>query len=425
MPKNLFQDMVKTKSAQKQIPQKEVYVREVPEYMYEGGFGQQHVKGTSKYGLWIIAGICTIVFLFALSFFFAKAAVVVSPKAQDYVLNDNLSAIKDVNENGLSYDIVILSGEETKTIATTSDTDVAQHATGRVAIFNNFSTATQKLSKDTNLEGSNGKIYKIDATVSVPGKAADGTPGSIEVGIYAKEAGVEYNSGPLDFKITSFKGTSKYNKFDVKSTSGGAITGGYVGKSPVLSDVEKANAVSELKTELKDKLLKKATDQIPSGFILFKDAVFLTTDDVNVIDLASYKENTLPVTLKGTLYGFLFNEKNLTQKIAKDNITDYDDTASVYIPNIKDLTFALTDQNISFADVQNINFTLTGTAKVVWKFDGEAFKQVILGKAKSDFNQILSEYKNVDSAQLTLSPFWVRTIPDTLKDIDVTVNYPK
>lgn len=433
MHKNLFQDMVKIKRMRKEevrssLPPlqertlsdgqvKNPAIKEVREEIRV-----QHRGGGHRYTLWFVAIISLVFFIFALSYLFSKAVVTVNPKVQDFVLNENLSADKDGNIDALSFDLVVISGEENKIVQTTGEKDVSQKAKGTVAIFNNFSSAPQNLDIDTRLEGSNGKIYKTETKTIVPGMKIDGLPGSVEVKIYASEAGEEYNSTPLDFKIFGFKGTSKYSKFYARSK--GAITGGLKGKFPIITDSEKANVINELKTTLQTKLLKKATDQIPNGFILFKDAVFLNTDDSNV-DFISAKDNMLPIKLKGTLYGLLFDESKLTKKIATDTIKEYDDSV-VYIPNIRDLTFSLSNKdNISFGDVKNINFNLSGATKIVWKFDTNKLINDLLGKPKKDFNQILLQYPNVISADLVLSPIWKMSFPDNTKDIKVIVNYPK
>ncbi|MDE2399892.1 MAG: hypothetical protein KGL67_02690 [Patescibacteria group bacterium] len=431
MAKNLFQDMVKAKRTQREIPQKEILKKEIsrkeiPTYPNVQEFRQQDRKNSHS-GLWFIALISIAFFVFALSFFFAKAQVTVNPKIQDFPLNENLSAIKDINPDGLAFDLVIISGDETEQVPAGAEQDVSINAKGSVFIYNTFSSVPQKLSINTKLEGSNGKIYETTASAIVPGVNTDGTPGKVAVDIQGAQAGAEYNSDPIDFKILGFKGTAKYDKFYGRSN--GSINGGFKGKSPVISDVDKENAFAQLQTVLQTKLFQKAIDQIPNGFVLFKNAAFLNIDSENVEFAPG--GGTLPVTVKGTLYGFLFNEKSLTQKIAKDVISNYDGS-EVYIPNIKDLVFSLpagqtspVDQGTSFSDIQNINFNLSGSAKIVWKFDDAKFGEDLLGKSKSDFNQILSQYPNVDSAQLVLSPFWIRSLPSKLKDIKVLVNYPK
>ena len=154
-----------------------------------------------------------------------------------------------------------------------------------------------------------------------------------------------------------------------------------------------------------------------------KDTVFLKADDFVTGPVSP--DGSVVLTLKGTLYGIVFNEQKLTQKIAKDNIEKYDGS-DIYMPNIKDLTFSLSDkENISFDSVKNINFNLAGPAKIVWKLDVNKFTADLLNKPKSDFNQILSQYPNIDSALVKLSPPWIRSLQSKNKNIKVIVDYLK
>ena len=112
-------------------------------------------------------------------------------------------------------------------------------------------------------------------------------------------------------------------------------------------------------------------------------------------------------------------------KVFKDKIEKYDES-EVYVPNIKNLAFSLfTKDNVSFENVKNINFNLSGPAKIVWKLDVDKFVASLLGKPKKDFNQILSQYPDIDSAILTLSPVWKMSVPDKAKNIKVIINYPE
>jgi len=414
MPRNLLQDIVKVKhSGASGVRDAQVSKRET-----------KREDKRSGYTLWFVAIISIIFFIFSISYLFLKVVVTVNPKTQDVVLNENLTASKGASAGALSFDLIVISGEENKMLETTLKKDVSEKAKGVVLIYNTFSSKTQRLDIDTRLEGSNGKIYKTVNTVVVPGMKGN-TPGSIEVGIYAAEAGEEYNSGPLDFTIFGFKGTPKYSKFYARSK--GEITGGFKGKASIISDTEKLATINDLKTTLKEKLFKKAVDQIPSGFILFKDAVYLDIDDKN-IDLTSSKDSMLPIVLEGTLYGLLFDEQKLSKKIAENSINQYDGS-DLYMTNIRDLTFSLISpankDNISFADVNQISFNLSGATKIVWKLDESKLIADLFGKSKKDFKQILLQYPNIDSANLSISPFWRRSLPDKIKDIKVIVNYPK
>lgn len=414
MAKHFLEDMVKIKPINKEFPKK---IREIAE---------EPIKKRSKYMLWLVAFFSTVFCLFAISFLFGRAEVLITPKTQDVSLNENLSAVKDSDIGNLFFHLMVVSDQESKNIQANGEKNVSESAAGVVAIYNSFSSSPQLLNIDTRLEGSNGKIYKTLTKITVPGMNKDGTPGKTEVKIYASAAGADYNSAPLDFTIIGFKGTPKYSKFKVRSE--GEITGGLVGKIPVVSDADKALALADLATTLKTKLMQKANDH--NGFILFKDAIFINIDDSN-ISLTDNKDNSATLTESGTLDGILFDEQKLTQKIAKDNVDKYDGS-DVYIPNIQNLIFSMpapqaslsNQDDVSFDNLQNINFNLSGPAKIVWKLDVNKFTADLLGKSKSDFYKILSQYPNINSANLTLSPFWKMSIPDKIKNIKVIVNYP-
>ena len=438
MAKQLLQDMVKIKRKipEIKIPEikKDTKPKEIEEMIESMEPRIDHHSNKSRYLLWLVAIISVIFCFFAISFLFSKAQVLVNPKTEDVTLNENLSANKDSETNGLSFDLVVIPGQESEKIPVTGEKDASISATGTVLIFNAFSTSPQSLNANTKLEGSNGKIYKTQTKVVVPGMNKDGTPGQIEVGIYAAEAGAEYNSDPLDFKISGFSGTPKYSKFNVRSEAGTTISGGFAGKAPDISPTDQATALNDLKTLLQTDLLNKAIAQIPDGFILFKDAVFLDTDASKLSSVYN-QDNTATLTLSGTFYGVILNEQKLTKKIAEDNIDKYDES-DVYIPDIKNLTFSMSGMSdasgtqtvgdsIALADAQSINFNLSGQAKIVWRLDVDKFIADLLGKPKADFTQILSQYSNINSATMTISPIWRTSIPDKAEDVNVIVNYPK
>lgn len=420
MPKNLFQDMVKINHTKRENHFKKDKRHEVVENFEPERVEKKERNTKRNYTLWAVASVALVFFLFALSYLFSKAEITIDPMAQDINLNENLSAGVDPGVGDVPFDLIVIPGEEIKNVPATLEKEVEQKAKGTVFIYNTFSSSPQALDIDTRLEGSNGKIYKTETRTVVPGMAKDGKPGSVEVKIYGSVAGQEYNSTPLDFKIFGFKGTPKYSKFYARSK--GDIVGGFKGKSHVVSKVDKENAIVAVKDALRIKLLKKATDQIPNGFVLLKDAISLDIDDVADVELVS-SGDTYPMKIKGTFYGILFEEKKLTKKIAKDTIEKYDDS-DVYIPDIQNLTFSLSNKGVSFKSLKSINFNLSGAIKIVWKTNTSKLASDLLGKSKKDFNQIMSDYPNISSAHLSLSPIWRRSIPDNLDDIKILVNYP-
>jgi len=429
MPKKTIQDIKIKRTPRTPVRSVEEYREEEYRRPERSEVKSQPVRSAkgSRYKLWVVAGVSLSFFLFALSYMFLRVNITVTPKTSNITLNHSFSAEKRAGADALLFDLMVISGEESKAVQAVESMDLLKKTRGTVVLYNNFSSAPQRLDVDTRLEGSNGKIYKTEKQVVVPGLSGT-TPGSVEVGIYGAEAGEEYNSAPLDFQILGFKGTPKYTKFYGRGK--GDITGGFKGKSYIIPEAERVALASDLKNVLETKLFKKASDQIPAGFILFKDAVVFQVDESN-IDTVTSDTSTLPVKIKGTLYGFLFDESKLTKKITEKSRSG-DEEWEVYLSNIRDLVFTFENKNgapfssaANPTDIENISFNLKGTAGMVHKVDEAKLATDLLGKSKKDFNQVLEQYPNIDSANLVIKPFWKMSFPDKIKDINIIVNYPK
>lgn len=373
----------------------------------------------SRYGLWVIALISLVVLFFAFSVLFWKAKVVVHPNIENFTLNSTFLASKDPDISNLPFELVVISGEETKMVPTGEPQNYSERATGTAVLYNIYSFSPQKLAIDTRLEGSNGKIYKTKIPIEIPSITAEGLPGSVEVPIYAENPGVEYNSSPLDFKILGFKGTPKYEDFYGRSK--GEISGGISGVLRSVSDVNKIMTLNSLKAVLKSKLFKKASEQIPEGFVFFPDATSFIVDEENV---GFSESGEAPVSIKGTLSGILFKETDLSQKIISSLMPEGEDN-NLYIPHVENLKFSFPETENLFWDSEKVNFKLSGELNIVSKVNADSVKLDVLGKKKSDFEDILSAHKEIDSAELVVRPFWKQSLPEDSKDIDVEVEYPQ
>ncbi|MEJ0002270.1 MAG: hypothetical protein WDN09_03845 [bacterium] len=430
MPKNTLDDMVRIKSTRRETASEKNLDAEVDdkfnsyynnlsrrEQRAERGMRTREPGGKSRNSLWFVALVSALFLFFAVSFLFTSATVTIHPKQKDVPLNETVTAIKDSNTDTLPFDLTVISGEETAVLpaGSTTATPISESATGTVVIYNAYSAAAQRLDINTRLEGSNGKLYKTVKQVTVPGMKGS-TPGSVTVDIYAAEPGEGYNSGPLDFKIFGFKGSPKYAKFYARSS--GDIAGGLVGtQTAVTGDASGGQTLASLKAKLEDELFAKISGQIPAGFVLFKDAVVLTLNDV-VTDTTS-SNSQASVTIKGTLYGFLFNEAKLTKKVLEGAVPDFD-ANPVRISNLKDLDFSIPGKDaLDFSNVSTIVFNLSGTPHLVWDVDTAKLAADVAGKKKKDFNSVLGQYPNIDTASVVIRPVWKFSFPTDAADIKI------
>ena len=390
----------------------------VDEYTTErGGNGARFV-------LWLIAFISVVILFFALSLLFSGAKVTITPKMGDFVLDDAFTARKDASSGELSFEVIALSGVETTLLLATDIKEIERRASGRVIIYNTYSSKPQNLSIETRLETPDGKIYKTESVLIVPGaiiEEGETIPGSVEVTVRADLPGEEYNIDFTDFTIVGFKGTAKYEKFYARSKT--EITGGLRGQMHIVSSEEGQQAVLALRQVLSTRLKNQIAAQTPPGFVVFDDSIYISTESTEFFES---EEESIPLVEKGTLYAFIFDESELAKAVSEAVVSQFEGS-DVTISNLGDIAFQLTNkEQVSPEKDTAITFSLSGQAKIVWDIDEEGLKSDLVGRHKREFQIILSDYKNIDRAEVVIKPFWKKTFPDKIKDIKIinTVSSP-
>ncbi len=384
--------------------------------VYENPYMYEKKSGGGK-AIWYVAVFCILFLVFALSFFFSSAKVIVTPRSGNIDINKLVVANKNPLDNkSLSFETATLSGEESITVKNTEKKYVERKATGKVKIFNNNGTGEQRLLIDTRLTASDGKIYKTVKAVVVPGqKVVDGktVAGSVEVDIYADVAGEEYNKKETDFKILGFKGGPKYETIYAKSV--GEITGGFKGETFALSAEEELAQKTELDGKLKESLLLKARAELPEGFIIYDDAVILEKELPEVTSV----DGETKLVQKGKLYAFIFKKENITRELVKEAVSDFDKN-KVTIKDLEGISVSLMSASeIDPTKVDSVSISVKGNTEIIWEIDEEAIKNVLAGIKERKFESTMGEFKSIEKAELIIKPVWKTTIPEDMEKIDI------
>lgn len=397
------------------------YLKNSKAYFDKDGYREVVEPATTNnsYFLWFLVILIVVFSFFSISAKWSTANITISPKIEKFSLENSLLAKKDLSqiENDLSYQLIIVDDTQTKIVEAKGEKEVKEKAKGEIVLYNAFSTSPQKLNIDTRLIGSNNKIYKTAQAITIPGMTGSNF-GSVTVEIYAEKEGEEYNSEPLDFQIFGFKGTSKFDK--IYGRSKGPITGGFLGNQKIVDEETYKQGSEELKNSLEIRLLEKALDQIPNEYILFRDATFYKID--SKVTNNSSSVNEAEISAYGTLYGFLFNKKNLETYLLENKFADKKD--NYYISNLKDLVFEIKDENLEVDKVTEIEFNLKGEINAPHKVNENNIIQSLAGKSKKEFTNILSSFESVNEANLSIKPIWQTKIPKEIKKIKLKVNYP-
>jgi hypothetical protein len=168
---------------------------------------------------------------------------------KDLAINETYIITPENRQNMLVAKDIPLS--EQVALPKNSVKKVSARAGGEITIYNNFGAQSQKLIKGTRFSTSDGKIFRIQDSVTIPGKSGS-SPGSVKARVVADSEGEEYNIGPTRFSIPGFKGSPKYEGFYGESSKN--MSGGSSGKSVDVSDLDMEKGKETVREKIKTAL---------------------------------------------------------------------------------------------------------------------------------------------------------------------------
>lgn len=355
-----------------------------------------------------------------LTFVFNHATVTITPKYED--VTDFRKPITYAlagsdTDSTVLYTVATSTLTRQKTLSTSETKKVEAKASGRIIVYNNYSTESQRLIKNTRFESASGKIYRINNSVTVPGMSG-GKPGSVEVTVYADTIGPDYNSAPTDFTIPGFKGSPQYDKFYARSD--GPISGGASGdvSMPSVSDINAAKdeLALELAQEIKTALGKQKLD----GYVGLYNAIDITYAD-NESSLLAGETNTYEVTATG--YLMFAKADELAKAVAESSVRDYKGE-KVRLDYTDKLSFTRKDSD-RLSTVQSLEVLTEGSPRVVFLTDEDALKKIVAGKKRSEFTTLMKSVDTIEGAEISFSPLWLSSFPDDVSKISVVESLPK
>ena len=351
---------------------------------------------------------------------FSGATVKITPRHEVVGVDNDFTALKGNATSTLGFEIMKLDDSASVTVPASGTEKVEKKASGTITIFNEYSSVAQKLIAKTRFKSPDGLIYRIQEAVSVPGAKSSSkglVPGTLDVVVYADAAGAEYNIKPADFTIPGFESSPKYTKIYAKSKA--SMVGGIVGLVKIADPKTIADAQTQLRAALTDKVRRQAVVQTPANYMLYTDDSFIKFADVssNVADTASTSDQTFEVRGSATIYGILFSTHDLARAVATKLISNYNNE-DVSISNVDKLKFTIDKTAVSsIDDLDKLSFHLKGQASIEWLFDESDLKQKLSGLRKSEYSQIFAEFPGISRAEVVMSPAWAVSFPRDPKKI--------
>ncbi|MEK7635422.1 MAG: hypothetical protein AAB446_03270 [Patescibacteria group bacterium] len=379
-----------------------------------------HEFTKNKKKAWIFGSITVIViaiFIVSMMTVFASATIDITPKNQDINVDMKIAGSVEAGSNIVRYEIIKLSKSDTASVPATGEQAVELKASGKIVIYNNFSTEPQRLIVRTRFENSEGLIYRIPESVVVPGKTVkDGveTPGSIETTVFADEAGDKYNIKKSDFTIPGFKNdANRYKNFYARSSS--SMSGGFVGMQKTVLPADKQTALQTIETETDANLKKELETKVPEGLVMLPDSIKFKSTELPIKDSGS----SVIIGKEITAYAVMLNAEDLSKVIIEEYISKLPEWNNIK-PTIKDFSLLnMTGLPENLETNGKINLQIKGLAKIWADIDVNSISQKLLGAPKQDASKLLDEFAGISTITSTIRPIWKQTFPKDSAKIHV------
>ena len=379
------------------------------------------------------AGVFVIVFTVILGFIIfltiGSARIEIKPRVEE--LNTRLKVYISPNFSSVNASLNRLPGQLfniSKTSAdnfnATGEKDAVQKSRGVITIYNEYGTSPQPLVATTRFEyiqdvKESGLIFRTLKTILIPGmKVENGviTPGKIDVEVIADKAGQNYNVSAGNFGVVTWRekgDTARYGKIYGKSSE--SMHGGILGKAKVVSEFDYNNALDQLTAKTKNEIgealkTQSAGLELATGIEPKIDSITPTAE----IDDAA---DAFTMTVAGSIMTVGFKQDDLLSLISQ-----YVDKTSglMVVPEKLELSYkdaAMDKTN----DTLEITINISGNAYA--NIDKEVLSVNLLGKNEAQVKNYLGSIKDIESAKIALSPFWIKKIPRNPEKLNLSLTF--
>ncbi|MCR4311377.1 MAG: hypothetical protein NUV54_02310 [Candidatus Taylorbacteria bacterium] len=373
----------------------------------------------SRRNLWIVSIVCALILVFILGNLFSSATVTVTQRSEQVSVRLDMTAKTNTQNGELSFTTLTLTDDAEERVVADVEKKVEAKASGKIVVYNDYTTGAQRLIKNTRFETPDGLIYRIPESITIPGRhtvSGQVVPGSVEVTVYADMPGEEYNIGLTDFTVPGFKSDSnRFASFYGRSKT--PMTGGKIGIEKTTSNTVLSDVKDRLQSTLLKKVITDAREQVPDDSLFFDTSYAIRYEEMPTGSVGA--DNMLTIRQRAFVTVFLFRRDELASVIAKSAVKDYDGLP-VTVGNVEKLSFTLISAPTpETASTGPVHFTLRGSTSVVWQFDERTFQDGLAGNSKDELVNVASKYPSILKADVVLRPFWKGSFPDNPQDISI------
>lgn len=361
----------------------------------------------------------------ALGAFFSRADAVVNFRTIPWKYDGEIVAVKaaegtDVERQIIPAESFSDSRTVTQLFKASGRAEVKQKAKGRITIFNAYSSQAQTLVATTRFLAPDGKIYRLDEQVEIPGaEVKDGKiiPSSITAAVSGDQPGPDFNTGPIErLSIPGFKGTAKYDGFYGTLQEG--TKDGFIGERAVPTDEDIAAARTRTIEILRSSLQSNILSRRPTDFKILDDA--MTVEVVRLtVNPNTDANGSFSVFGEARFRAVGFRESDVERILLAKAVQEN--------PNIEfhELNMAYEKSAVNY-EAGRLEMKVKATGSLATEFSEDDFRKELAGKdlasARGMVTAIAGRSARSES-NISIWPIWIRRVPTEVEKINLRVGY--
>ncbi len=404
----------------------EAVAKKAPATLAAPVYHEKSAKSGKKIGL-AVTGIVLVALAGFLFFKLPKADIEIWPVVETKPFTQVLVADKSVQMPDTAKAVIpaqYLEAEKTvsESFPATGNASNEGKAKGTITLYNKFDpVAPLTLKAGTRFMSDSGKVFLSVQKVVVPAATKSGskvTPGAVQVPVEAAEGGEAYNIKASSFSVPGLKGTPYY--FAIYGNSAAAMTGGYAGNVKKVTQDDIDNASDVLEKRVLDEAMNELKQKLSDDFVLLDNAVVTETTQKDPVKVGAVGEK-FTMTVTGKTKAVAFKRSDAEQYVKSYIISKAAPGKTVLDGSIKQ------EYTVSSLDISSGKVTLNAnfSAGVYTGIDKNDVALSLLGQTESQVTQTLQSRfgDQVSRMQVKLWPFWVKTVPDNQKALNIFIRF--
>lgn len=398
---------------------------------------QNRRSGRSKKRPLFIIVILIAVIIFFLTTTFAKATISLTLASSDVSIDGVFTAVREPSQvsNGISYSRRGPYDETREALITTITKEPrSTRAEGTITVYN-LHTEPMRLINRTRFQTQDGRIYRLKGQQTVPAGTESGDkilPGEKEVTVEGDEIGTTYNLNEKNVRFTIPGLANTPNFKSSYALSKEKIVGGFDGERFIPDEEEEKQERDRLRREieksLRDTLAQSLDNNSLKDRVVFESGIFIVYESLE----NEQRDESVALREKGTLYAISFREADLagllaqyTSGSAPKNIGPaYLDETNLVMEMEKGEE-KKEEEEFDIVASTEFTFRLSGSAKLFWDVDQMLFLSDIVGKNRSEIEElIVSQYPQVTRINdISIFPMWRASMPGNKAKIQIDIGH--